>query len=372
MPQTRDALTRFVQETEYLLLNSLTQYDKNASCKITPSLDLGFPHDVERIAGGFPTGCLVTWESSVPYIPIDTTVNVCTTSVYTLSAPLSEFFSTRYIENILDSAKSGSYIPNFHRGNHFIVIAKNSKQQEILLLHSSAAEFKRQFNGLYPTRNNWYDNDVKVYQNNNRYIRYIVDRPALLFYAMAKQLVSYNETRHNFFAELLVEKNIHISSVKHCHHYDMPSRSSVLIGSYLIKERETVPVLSRPGKPILIYTTLNPKHKHIVNGETMILVPHGWGKTCSKYPNIKIDSENNRFSLNDNSYEIEPGASLRDHPDLMLRDYSFDTQLNKYKTYEDELINWNNGTIDEYWHQVCSYNKNGFQKWTHSPKYLVV
>lgn len=46
--------------------------------------DLGIAQNGTRMLGGFYTGVCYFWDSDIPFIPVDTTVNVCGTAVYRL------------------------------------------------------------------------------------------------------------------------------------------------------------------------------------------------------------------------------------------------------------------------------------------------
>lgn len=76
----------YIQETERLFTEAIKKHDQseNSGCHIIPSLDLGFPNNVQRLAGGFATGMLVAWQCGLDMVPVDATVNICTSSVYKL------------------------------------------------------------------------------------------------------------------------------------------------------------------------------------------------------------------------------------------------------------------------------------------------
>jgi len=264
---TREYLENYIKATELVFLETLKKYDDNSYCNITPSLDIGFPHDVERIAGGFPTGIYVQWNSSIPFIPVDTTVNVCTSSVFKLSSNANLLQITKEsIEKSILKLDNSSYSINFHRGNHFIILAINKIGEKFLLIHSSAAEFKKQFNGLYPIPGNWYMDYIKTHYTNGRYLRYLTGDKALLFLKLAHQLKSYNKVRHEFFAEtLLSSSGISINNALHHHHYDMPTSQSVLIGSILAQENDIIPIFTRPGKPIVLFQVAKSHLKFEIN-----------------------------------------------------------------------------------------------------------
>lgn len=361
---TRESLINFAKNTESLLLQVLKKHDKNATCQITPSIDIGFPHDVDRIAGGFPTGIFVEWRCNFPFVPVDTTVNTCTSSIYKLSKNISSLLKKEIVEAQIQKIDSSSYSINFHRGNHFFGFYKsNDSDSEYLIIHTSAAEFKRQFNGLYPVKGNWFMDSVQTYENGDRYIRYITGSKAQLFCKIAKHLITFNEVRHDFFTEVLLNSFTSIDEVSHYHHYCMPTESSILIGSFLLKPGKVAPILSRPGKPIFLYKVGEKSHKmYEIDGEAHLLLPHGWGKESVKKPDIYIDLKAKRFSLNNYDYEIDGKSSLRDHPDLRLRDYKFNAETG-YEVFQKQLKDFCEGDVLEYLFPLISYNKNGLLYW---------
>ncbi|TCC93699.1 hypothetical protein EZ428_02710 [Pedobacter frigiditerrae] len=359
---TQTKLIEFCAETEALLSSALKKVDKFSDCKIHTSLDLGFPHDLIRIAGGFPTGSFVEWKSTVPFIPVDTTVNICTGSIFEITGDIN-YFNKFSFDNLLKSLTTSSYIFNFNRGNHFIIIAQSSLTKKYyLLLHSSASEFKKQFNGLYPIKGNWFYNDIKTVSNGSRYLRYIDGHKAELFAKVAEGIKQYNCIRHEFIAETLLGANAIVNKVDHYHHYYMPDSSSVMLGSYLAKENDTYPIFTSPGNPIFIYQV----HKHALNeisfrNEEYYLVPHGWGKMSKNIDTMKIDLTNNTFTLNNTELQIQDDASLRDHDDLSLRNFSVDPMS---EDFYFKLIGAKiKGIVVDRLEQKISYTKHGFKNW---------
>src|SRR5690242_14908664 len=88
----QEFLIPYLQRSEQRLRSALRELDPASECQIVPAADLCFPHDVIRIAGGFATGCVVEWRCAVPIIPVDTTVNIDTTSIFWLSDDVSHDF----------------------------------------------------------------------------------------------------------------------------------------------------------------------------------------------------------------------------------------------------------------------------------------
>lgn len=85
---TQRVLLPYIKITEQIIRDVLRLYDAYAECNIFPSFDLGVPNNVIRLAGGFATGSIISWCFSIPFVPVDITLNVCSSSCY-------------YIDNIL-------------------------------------------------------------------------------------------------------------------------------------------------------------------------------------------------------------------------------------------------------------------------------
>lgn len=68
---TQEKLYSMLETTENVMNHLLAASTFSGNAKIVYNLDLGFPHDVIRIAGGFATGIYVSWNSKTPFVPID-------------------------------------------------------------------------------------------------------------------------------------------------------------------------------------------------------------------------------------------------------------------------------------------------------------
>lgn len=355
-------LLNYVEETETILYNALSRLDSKSTCRIYPSADLGFPYDVIRFAGGFPTGILVTWHCSVPFIPIDTTINICTSSVFVLGDDVSSHINEQLIHRTLKKIEDSSYKQSFGRGNHFIVFARGEMTGSFyLILHSTASEFTKSYNGLYPHPNNWFANHIQTYTQGKRFIRYISGSKAELFYKIAKSVEPFNTARHEFVADLLIGDLTEILESYHEHHYNMPTMESVLIGSYLCKKDQTVPIFSYPGHPFILYEVSDAKYKIDIDGKERFLVPHGWGKSIKSINHIEVDYPNDCLAFNGRTYRISSLDSLYTHPDLYFRQFSFNPYDDNW--YFNAIGNFMNGGIKDFLVQVASYTNTGFQIW---------
>jgi len=329
---TQETLCMFLKETEHVFSDLLSSHEFNGCARVMPSIDLGFPHDVIRIAGGFATGAFVQWEAKTPIVPIDTCVNVCSASFYEISDSIQYFFNNEEFAKFNELLKQGIYVSNFHRGNHFISFLKSIRDGKyFLLLHSSASEFKSNYNGLYPSLQSRFREKIKTHYCNGRYIRYIAGDKAELFYKLASNLYEFNSNRHDFIADIIIGDRAKILNSSVFHHYGMPTQSSVVMGSHINKVGDVAPILTLPGKNIfMVKYNRCTKDELFISETSTFLTPHGWGKNHINTPKISFDIKTNKFFLDDESYDIEFGSSLRSHPNLQLREFSFNKDDENY------------------------------------------
>ncbi|GAB1345670.1 hypothetical protein MASR1M29_21590 [Cloacibacterium normanense] len=361
-----DLLIPYINETQSMMNEAISLFDKTAVCQIVPAVDLGFPHDVIRIAGGFATGMFVEWRCNVPFIPIDTTVNIDTSSIFELEEDVSDDINELDFEKLRDKMSESSYLFNFHKGNHFISFCHSTETDKpLLIIHSNEKEFKYQFNGLMPVRGNWFMDDVKIFQKGERYLRYITGQKAELFTDMAKMLEEYNFIRHRFVANLIVGNKTKIISQKDHNHYFMPTRKSVAIGCFPVTYGDEVPIFSKLGRDIFIFkpekggenilTSLNSNKEYL-------LTPHGWGKTCEKDIEFCINYTTNEFDLSGDKYKIEPLVSLGKDKRLQIRE--FDTNPNNENSLFVQMRKSCPGIVVDRIVQKCSYSQFGFNRHT--------
>lgn len=359
-----DLLLPFIKVTQDLLYDVLSSYDRSAECRITPAVDLGFPHDVVRIAGGFPTGAFVEWKCKIPFIPIDTTVNIDTSSVFTLEDDISDEINDSTFETLKNKMIESSYLFNFHKGNHFISFCCSEKTNNpLLIIHSNEKEFKYQYNGLMPVKGNWFVDDIKVYIKENRYLRYLIGAKAELFIDIAKMLEEYNIIRHRFIAQLIIGNKTKIVEQKDDHHYYMPSRDSIAIGCFPVKYGSEVPIFSKVGRDMfLFHPELGGKNalNTLNSNERILLTPHGWGKTCRDDVTFTIDYENEIFNLYGTPYKIETLVSLGKDEKLSIREFSSNPSDSDslFSQMKDNCP----GIVKDRIIQKCSYTQFGFQK----------
>ena len=328
---TQRVLLPYIQETGKMLSELIKQkeYDNRtgSGAIVIPSLDLGYPNNVQRLAGGFATGMLINWESSVPIVPIDATVNVCSSSVFKIkpSEHILENFIDYVTNTLPEKAHQNGYSLNFESGNHFLMIAKDQDNPDdyYLVLHSSAKELKNSYFGLYPVENNWYSSRVKIKKGENgRYLRYIKGDDTKHFIQLAHHMEGYNKEIHKWVAkEMNQGRNPGYELIKN--HYYMPTDSSIAIGTFVEQPGETVPLFSNVNKPVYLFKIAkkgNWTYKLQGKGRCC-LIPHGWGQKIESIASIIPDLEHKTLRLNDLQIKIDSKERLN-LPDKSIREFS--------------------------------------------------
>lgn len=280
--------------------------------------DLGFPSNVRRAHGGFYTGAFYTWETDVPFVPVDATLNCCGVSLWRLNdeIPDNGYFLKR-ISASHQAMKATPYQWNYRSGNHFItygkiVHSKTISEGPYLAIHSSTAEYKKQPWGLYPQPGNWYDSAMTVEQdtNSNRYLRYISGSIAESFIALTKELEEFNRYRHRWLAEHMAREIGIADEILNIQHYGMPNPHSIAIGCQW--EKTPYLLLTAPKCPLYLVDPLQ-------GGENvhadLTLTPHGLGMRSVEPPKITYTDE----GLKVNEVFFGFNHAMRGAPEMELR-----------------------------------------------------
>lgn len=375
--ETQKILLPYLTVTKELFTQVILQHDKNGYVDIIPSIDLGMPNNVSRIAGGFLTGALYDWKCSVPIIPVDATVNTCTSSVFSLDS-FDETISDKqfglFMDILSQKANQNGYALNFLNGNHFLTIAKDDTNHYFLVMHSSAKECKESCFGLYPSSRVWFRDYIKTYINKeqNRYFRYIRGDAAIRFVDYACRFSDYNEEIHLFLAETFAEIfNTSLTNETKIikHHYGMPTKNSIAIGTFPIdinSEDKQVPIFSDYGKDMCLFDVSHKQsksHRLIGTYSDVVMVPHGWGQVIDGLTSLSIQniSDEDARILNIyhdglvTSYSTSSSQSI-DMFEKHIRDcLNVSEFINNNKQYV-------NGDISRILHPLFCYCKSSFSE----------
>lgn len=349
------SLMEFLRGTEKIATAALQSLDSTASFRIIPSHDLGIPYDVDRLSGGFPNGVYASWECSIPIVPVDATVNVCTASVFELEGESDNLNFLKNLRGIEAVWEMGSYMLNFNRGNHFIILCEDEEHKKYLVMHSSAKEFTKTYNGLYPVKGNWYYDKIKVFQYDKRYFRYISGHEAEHFCKIAEFLDGFNELRHEQIAESLLTGYAQIKRVEHHHHYGMPDRKSINIGCYLKKKGDVFPIFSRPNCPITLYRVDSSSQ---VAEDKRYIVPHGWGKECIGDCKIEVDYDKQSLKFNEEEFLIGSNDTFYRSTRLQYRNYINSFGVNTFYDYFNGSLG---GQVCKTLYQLIAYTVDGIK-----------
>ena len=348
--ETQQSILPVLEETEELIRIAIKKEDGvEGEAEIQAMPDLGFANNAIRMSGGFYTGLFLKWKSVYPFVPVDTTVNSCGVSIYSIKNELSiEEFKSRII-----SAKRRvalyNYNWNFERGNHFISLCTFENGQHCLVMHASADEFKTSLaeKSLYPVPGVWYYDTIKTVYHplvNGRYLRYLTGSVAERFISIANDLEGINHTRMNNIANLILGEDVE-DEIVYTPHYGMPTSSTIAIGcSWKINKSV---LLTVPGRDIYLIQPTS------YSESTSWLTPHGLGVSISQ-PSIQYDESGfyingKKIITNDDVIRLN-NRSIRK---INASDGDFNSHINK-------ILHLCKATIHERIHPIATLCKEGF------------
>lgn len=382
---TQRKILEHLEVTSKLLSKVGTQLSKTQKeSKIYAMPDLGIAQNGTRMLGGFYTGACYSWDSDVPFVPVDTTVNVCGTAIYKLKQKITvqefqkrlnnvmgnretylKYATTHLPKQILDSIdieRADKFYWNYNVGNHFAILAEQNDDNaelskgQYMIVHASAIELKKDNlkYGLYPVEGNWYYDDIKtIYDDNeNRYLRYIYGKKAIQFAELASMLQKINKDRNRYFCkkvlgELAGEEVINLS------HYGMPTSNAVCIGCQW--EQEDFTLLTAPGNDIfLVHPNLTAKNTIELSNKQITLTPHGCGVM------LKNSSDTIKY-LDDGiligNKHFKKGESINIGNDVAVRTNNMDSK--HVKEHIGNVLEKCPGTIYGQMHQLFARTKYG-------------
>ena len=315
---TQQQILPHLRVTETLLERVASRLSgRSKSAEIVAMPDLGLPLNVTRIHGGFFTGAFYAWETDVPFVPIDATVNCCSVSVFRLGSFIENqaHFDSVLSATVEKNRTDNTYLWNFDRGNHFVTFATKlgAPDEYYAILHASAAEWKQQEHGLYPTPGNWYWNDVRVETgDDDRFLRYISGATAEAFIERAQWLTDHNRQRLHYFAAALFGDDV--EEVVHQPHYGMPTPHSVAIGCQWFPQPYLW--LTAPRQSLfLIAPDVDNRNQTRYDDQDLVLTPHGLGLELRASATFGWNSKG--ITINGN--EFLPGTSLTGSNALHIR-----------------------------------------------------
>lgn len=382
---TQKEILKHLQVTSKLLSSLGTQLSKTQKESMIYTMpDLGVAQNVTRMLGGFYTGACYSWNSDVPFVPVDATVNVCGTTVYKLKHKISiqefrnrldnvmtnratylTYATTHLPSQILDSIdleRTDKFFWNYNVGNHFVILAEQNEDSfelpkgQYMLVHASAIELKKDNlkYGLYPINGNWYyDNIQTIYDDKeNRYLRYIYGKKATQFSELANILQRINKDRNRYFCnevlgELASEEVINLS------HYGMPTNNAICIGCQW--EQDDFTLLTAPGNDIyLVHPDLSSTNTLQLRDKPITLTPHGCG-VMFKSSSDTIEYLDNGILIGKTS--LKKGENINIGNDVLVRTNGMHSE--QVKQHIEKILDRCPGTIYGQMHQLFARTKYG-------------
>ena len=322
---TQRTLLSYLQGTRELMLRALRREgERNAEVGIRALPDLGLPSNVGRLLGGFATGAWYGWQSRVPFVVPDATLNSCAVSVYRLRRRIETLaeFETQ-VTQAKRRIKETPYEWNLSAGNHFATIVSDDADgggDQFLVMHASGAEYKEKPEGLYPYPGVWYyDSMQRACNGSGRTLRYLYGTEAERFIRLAQSLPAYNSQRHDALADLLVGEDEIDERVAFSTHYGMPTQDSIAIGCVWDDLEAPYPFLTRSGESLYMVKPLASGTNRLRHGADWLrLAPHGLGMVPRDGAILSIDEQ-----VRIGSNRLSAGASLTRAGLTVIRSFEY-------------------------------------------------
>ncbi len=382
---TQKEILKHLEVTSKLLSKvgtKLSETQKESMIYTMP--DLGIAQNGTRMLGGFYTGACYSWDSDIPFIPVDATVNVCGTAVYKLKQSITvqefkerldrvmsnretylKYATTHLPSQILDSidlARADKFYWNYNVGNHFAILAEQNEENselpegQYMIVHASAIELKKDNlrYGLYPVEGNWYYDDIEtIYDDReNRYLRYIYGKKAIQFAELANILQRINKDRNRYFCnevlgELKGKEIINLS------HYGMPTNNAICIGCQW--EQENFTLLTAPRNDIfLVHPDESSENTIKLKDKQITLTPHGCG-VMLKNSSDTIEYLDEGILIGNKHFK--KGGSINIGNDVLVRTNGMHSE--QVKQHIKKVLDKCPGTIYGKIHQLFARTKYG-------------
>ena len=382
---TQEEILKHLKITSHLLSKVGTKLsNKPKESQIYAMPDLGIAQNGTRMLGGFYTGACYIWDSDVPFIPVDATVNVCGTAVYRLKRKISpeefkqrldgvmekretylKYVKTRLPSQILDSIDvndKSKFFWNYNVGNHFVILAEQNEENselpagQYMIVHASAIELKKDNlkYGLYPVPTNWYYDDIQTEYDteSNRYLRYISGEKAVKFYQLAQLLQIINKDRNRYFCKKVLG-DLADKEIINMSHYGMPANNAVCVGCQW--EQDDFTLLTAPGNDIfLVHPDISSNNTIQLGDKSITLTPHG----CGVRLNNPTDSINYcKDGITIGGKYFRSGQSIDIGKDVSVRTLNMSSE--QLKEHIDAILKKCPGKIYGQMHQLFARTKHG-------------
>lgn len=245
--------------TERMLTNIATHIsNREMKAEICVLPDVNDSEDISDQM--FFNGTLAYWDTDIPFIPIEPTMNVSGISIYRLN---NFMHPLQFMERIGKALRNTKYNWNYSARDQLIALMSASGKEclqkgQYLLLSMPINEYQQKHmeDGII-TPGNWFYDKIKTKIDivTGKKLDYLEGKDAEKFYSIAKRLEKYYIDRNDYFANLVLKES-YDKRVLLATNYGMPTLNSVAVGCYW--QCKMYPLIVKPkNKVYLMYPDWN-------------------------------------------------------------------------------------------------------------------
>ena len=286
--------------------------------------DYTYTRNSLRWNSGFPYGCIISINQSVPFIPIDFRPNCC--GVIFAQIPNQDFniLSIRNTYYELMNSYNDIDSTDFNRRNHFFGLYHSEENDTYyFLIHGSFSFAKKQ---LYSEKNDALLSNTSSFNILNMPFHFLLDKDAKSYY---KKYLYYEKMTMHYRELILKELFPNAQILFHRTHEGFMDMGTILLGAYADTIPFNCPIMLAPEANLPLTSINNPVKISI--SRKLYCAPHGGGYALSSVTNVKKLSElQNEFLVTYTNYSQMLTNNIIDMP-FYYRTDSADKWCNQYK-----------------------------------------
>lgn len=289
--------------------------------------DYTYTRNALRWNAGFPYGCIISIEQSIPFIPIDFRPNCC--GIIFSKVPTQDFdigeIKRKYFELI--HSYDDINPSDFNRRNHFFGLYHDEKKDTYyFLIHGSFSFVKK---NLYSEKNNDLLSTACSIDILDKPFYYLKDDEASLYY---DKYLHFEKMSMQYRELILKELFPNAQILFHRTHEGFMDIGTILLGAYADIFPFKCPIMLAPEEDLPI-TDINEPVK-ISSTKTLYCAPHGGGYAISSVINaVKYKESDNNYLLTYTNNSKMLTNNIIDMP-FYYRTDSADRWCNLYKKGE--------------------------------------
>ena len=250
--------------------------------------DYTYTRNTLRWNAGFPYGCIINVEQSIPFIPIDFRPNCCgiifakvPVQDYDIGIIKSKYFEIVHSYNDIDSS-------DFNRRNHFFGLYHNKAEDTYyFLIHGSFSFVK---NNLYSEKNNALLSKSSSIDILDMPFHFLMGEEAVLYY---DQYLHFEKLSMQYRELILKELFPDATILFHRTHEGFLDMGTILLGAYGDIVPFKCPIMLAPEENLPI--TMIDEPVQLPSSKALYCAPHGGGYALSAV----INAEKYKESVND-------------------------------------------------------------------------